>query len=576
MLSSVDLLDQPYIFSQRKLLSPDGFAKAAKERGGPNLHFTDFEGFHRLGLLVPFLRVQRDGRAIAGLARSRSADAWHLSEIEHTETWDLLRLREEQRLRDPAIEAFRAARWRYRTTGEIEYRPSQYLYSSWQLMGLEPLRAAVSHLTYEEGQDDVRYVTGIRTNRFFLGWAHRIAGQAKADAVVCSLLEPFYYPEVTGRLSLGFSEEFASYQRWAADYKPLSILRLAGVKADYFKERAVSLLAHADRVDPIAKWISLVREMDSDQWESLEGDARVALEMRTAAEMHLRYYERLVKARRARPLPKAPGRWRGEFHSRLKRQGNLDKVLTRFGLSPHPSLVMVVEGETEMLILPRLMELFGIRTDEDFISIQNREGVTKDIRSLLAYAVAPRIAKEPGSDHLDLNRPLTRVLIVSDPEGPMATSEQREERRLDWVKRLERTLPRQMITPSVRTSLDRLVFVDVWNARDENFEFAHFTDRQIAQAIDEADRRERRLTVDQLIPQVKRCRDTKSNLQSVLGRTPKGRMAEALWPTLETKVKRAQERGTAEKIPAVKIIDRATDLAREIPRRNVVIPMGGT
>ena len=59
------------------------------------------------------------------------------------------------------------------------------------------------------------------------------------------------------------------------------------------------------------------------------------------------------------------------------------------------------------------MEMFSVRQDDDFISIQNAEGVDKDINALISYAIAPRFEKE-SDGHLGLLRPATRILVVAD------------------------------------------------------------------------------------------------------------------------------------------------------------------
>lgn len=86
-------------------------------------------------------------------------------------------------------------------------------------------------------------------------------------------------------------------------------------------------------------------------------------------------------------------------------------------------------------------------------------------------------------------RPLTRFLVVFDPEGPVASDADREARRQVWVERVMRVLPREIQTPVVRESADRLVDIRTWTRRGESFEYAHFTDRQIARAIDSLDHR---------------------------------------------------------------------------------------
>lgn len=305
----------------------------------------------------------------------------------------------------------------------------------------------------------------------------------------------------------------------------------------------------------------------------LKSKARSAIDMRIAAELALRYYDHLAAGRRARPLAKVQGRWRGEFDSRLKPQGKLEKVLTEYGLSPHPRLVLVVEGATEQLLFPRLMEFFEIRTDDDFIAIQNAEGVGTDLSPLLAYAIAPRVEAREGSAYLRLSRPLTRVLVVTDAEGPMRTKEQGRRRREIWTERILRTFSEAHQTAAVREALRRLVYVETWNRRGLSFEFAHFTDHQLASAIAQLDHRDRQPALRDRARQIGRVRSRRGNIASVMGGASKVALADELWPVLQRKIERAQQRKTETRIPIVRILDRATDLARELPRRNMVIPL---
>ena len=115
--------------------------------------------------------------------------------------------------------------------------------------------------------------------------------------------------------------------------------------------------------------------------------------------------------------------------------------------------------------------------------------------------------------------------------------------------------------------------VDVWNRGGASFEYAHFTDRQIALAIDGLDRRSRRPTLEKLVELVRKLRERHGNLEMLLHGTSKPDLAEALWPVLETKIGRALERGTERRIPIVRVLDRAINLAHEIRRSNVVIPI---
>ena len=226
-----------------------------------------------------------------------------------------------------------------------------------------------------------------------------------------------------------------------------------------------------------------------------------------------------------------------------------------------------------MLLFPRVMVHFDARVDRDFIAIENAEGVGRDLSSLVAYAVAPMTEREEGGRYLRLVRPPTRLLVIMDAEGPLVTPAQREARRGIWIERIMRTLPAGDQTKAVRESVDRLVAVETWDAKGQSFEFAHFTDRQLALAMEAVDRRVRQPARHTRIQAIRAVRSNRGNLEQVIGHASKVELAEALWHVLERKIQRAQTRNTEARIPIVRTLDLATDLAHEFPRRNLVIPL---
>jgi hypothetical protein len=565
--SPVELVELPFTFTQRRALTATEFAREAGERG-VQLSARSLEALHRLGLLRPVLRFRRDGRQIASLARQRSVYASQVAHWDPTSHRDLAHAHGEGRLFDPAAEAFMSAAGTSRRVAGLEYRSSVYLYSRYQLLRLPTIRQALARLSFASSGRPV-----LDTHRPWAEFARRGDDAFRAVLVAASALEPIYYPQIIGTLTFPDDESFARYDRWRRGLRLTATIRWLGVDASWVREQASQLLREADQIDPLAAWIDLVREADPGQWQRLRGAARNAIDIRLTAEILLRHYEHLAAGRRARPLAGPDRTRRDEYASRLRPRGGIDRTLTAYGLSPHPSLLMVVEGATELLLVPRLMAMLGVRTDPEFIALHDREGVTKNLSALIAYAVAPRVERDEGGRYLRLERPLTRVLVVNDAEGPMATTAQRERRRRAWVDRMLRTLPRQERTPAVVDSIGRLVFVDTWRRNGASFELAHFTDRQLAAAILAVNPRVRRCGLAGTTTAVGNVRATRGNLDSVLGQASKVELADALWPVLERKVERARRLGTAERIPIVRIVNRAVDLARELPRRNVVIPL---
>lgn len=164
----------------------------------------------------------------------------------------------------------------------------------------------------------------------------------------------------------------------------------------------------------------------------------------------------------------------------------------------------------------------------------------------------------------------------------MSTAAQREDRRQDWISRIMRTLPDELKKPAereeiVREQIEQFVFVETWRPRrSESFEFAHFTDLELAEVIYALDARTtRKPSVERLRVAVANVRARCGSLDPILDSAGinKPDHAEPLWPKLERRLVRAKARGTEAKIPVVRVIDRAIYLAHEWPRKNVVIAL---
>ena len=398
----------------------------------------------------------------------------------------------------------------------------------------------------------------------------------KLIVIALSALEPIYYPQVVRRVRY-HGDERERCTRWNRRFGVGGLLRWLNVDSDWLTSTASTLLDLADRSDPMGAWSEVIRESDPTGWEKLGGEARSAVDLRIGAEVLLRYYERLARGRLAPKLKAPPPRTRGPLANRLKPQGELDHTLGKFGISPHPRLVLVVEGHTELFVLPLLMDHFGIRRDRDFIAIENAQGVGSDISLLIAFAVAPQTKEDESGRYLRLLKPPTRLLAIMDPEGKYATPESREKRRQVWIDRILETLPIEHRTQAVRESVGHLVSVRTWDTKGQSFEFANFTDRQIAKAAEAIDpRNPSPMTLKKRVEVTKNLRDRKGNLSPLLGGASKVDLARALWPDLLKKLKLAEKRNTEDRISAVNVIDEALRVAHEFPRQNLVIPLERT
>lgn len=564
---SLDVVEVPYAFTQLPLLTASAFLKEARERG---LHLSEsaLESLHRAGLLVPLYRVRRDWRRVVGYERRGDEHgARYLAHGTASTGAQVAGLLREDRLRDPSQERFRPWRHYRRDVAGHTSSASYFLYSWHQLHALHAMQRPLYQAVHRRERNGSILVVPRAVAELW----HERARTARAVAIVAAVLEPVHYSQIIGRLRLTGREDFADYYSWRAGLQPGEPLQRFGIEPSWLRERAGYLLSTANAIDPLGPWSELVAHADPSTWAQLRGDARAALDRRITAELLMLHHESLVRAGLASAPPQPPPRSPTRFDHRLRRERPIDEVLTEFGLSPHPSLLLIVEGSTERMLFPRVMQFFEIRTEEDFLAIHDAEGVDRDLSALVGYMAVRVGGVEPDGYHR-LIRPPTRLLAVMDPEGKMATPAGREHQRQLWIDRLLAALPSQLRTREMRDQLEPLVEITTWTPREENFEFAHFTDRQLAHAIARIDTRRRRPSVEVLVERVGYLRASRKNLDVLLpDAVSKVALADALWPVLRRKIARADKRGMAERVPIVRVLDRALALAHELPRRHVVI-----
>jgi hypothetical protein len=578
--SAADLIELPFAFTlrDRELLLPDKFREAMRARG---VYVVDqqLEALHRARILIPFLRVARDPREVAAAALNdpHPDGAWYVAHWKPSRPDDIKEERAAGRVYDPAREKFAPwSTYRGRLRGGVPYDKSVFLYAPHQLVALPLVRDLLRNLRWRRGQSVGWLKADPRVREIWVTEAER----RREIAFAASAIEPAYYSQIIGWLRLRSFEEPEAYYRWRQKLPLQRMLRWLGINAAWLVTAAEELLQRADMIDPLGEWWEVIAQGDPDKWPKLSGAALNAMDLRVAAEVLLRYHDHLVNAGKAKALPESSERWARPLDYRLKPRRSIDALLTEFGLSPHPRLVLVLEGPTELLLVPRVMQFFGMRIAGDFMAIESAEGADRDLSPLFAY-LAPRFNEPRDERYVRFERPPSRFLVVLDPEGKVSTAEERERRRQDWVNRIMRTLPAELKTPEriqvVHEQMEQFVFVETWRPRcSESFEFAHFTDLELAEVIHELDARPtQKPSVETLRRAVANVRAQRGSLEPILddARIRKPAHAEPLWRKLERRLARAQARGTVGKIPVVRVIDRASHLAHEWAGHNVVISL---
>ena len=122
---------------------------------------------------------------------------------------------------------------------------------------------------------------------------------------------------------------------------------------------------------------------------------------RIAAEILLRFYEDLAHHGQAEPPPdlsRSMG-WH-PLHERLSfHPDTLDEDLIRLGISPHPRVVLALEGETEMYHAPRVWKALEYADAPELMRLLKLGSVSQDLKKVAALTAAPLVSeKAPGTN----------------------------------------------------------------------------------------------------------------------------------------------------------------------------------
>jgi len=568
--STLDILDWDHALEQQDMLPERKFADEAGARG-LELDAARLESLHRQRILVPFYAIRYSAAAVASRAR---ADGTRFTQREMEQVLrsvsvsreSLLAERRVGDLSDPGLAGYRP--WSIHGSNRgIEYPRRRYLYSPYQLIGLRQLLdlCPTGDPVALERSSRRRPWASIRRHLRALGGTHR------QTAVLLSLLESAYRPEVYPSLR-GFGLEPSVWSEYRRRFDPKAALDAVDVAPNDVADRAQRILSGAHAFDPLAQWSSLVALTHHSHWYRLKGLARLAIDHRIAAEMLLICHGELAEKGLTPALEKPGGNvWSPLDYRIAPERHRLDLTLTHFGLSPHPSVLLVVEGKTEATVLTRLLDGRLKPGWRNAIHLLDAEGVDTDVKAAAAV-IAPRPGPDEG-EYVLLSRPPTCILVVADPEGPFASPEQRENVRQGWVNRIVRALPAELQTATALDDLQHLVEVQVWDEQGNSYEFAHFTDRELAEAILATSPRAAP-SVDELVTAVAEVRSRRGNLRSIWREwapphPTKMRLADYLQPRLAAKVDRSIDLGEdPPSVPIARIVVRVLQLSLQWPRHH--------
>jgi hypothetical protein len=550
---SVDAASMPWAFTQQQPLGTADFIKEA-DRRGVRLRPVVLRALYQEKVLEPFLYVssRQVGSVPVPIGEEPRPGGTHLQQLRYA--------RDKGRLCDPAGLPFRPRlRFDDRKVSDPPRWWNGFLYSWYQLLICPELDGLLCHL---KGWRTSRGTVIVRLpdpGRQLLDRAARL----RTMAIALAALEARYLPALDPEWVHLSNADVDEWQRYRDGFDPVAVSTQLGYSAELARRDGEWLLLRAHSLDPVGNsWSRLMRRAPSTAWKELKDTALSVLDYRIAAEIFLLFYEDLAARGQAEPLPDIPHNGWHPLHERLSdREQTLDDDLTHLGISPHPRVVFAVEGETEQVHAPLIWKELEYPDAPELMRLLLLGGVDKDLQKVAALAAAPLVGRkfEGRKPTWLLLKPPTCLYIAADPEGQFARDKVTNTRTamLDEIKAV---LKAQGVTSANPAELDELVRIRTWS--ESCYEFAHFTDDELAGAIEAIHDDINGWTRDQLVEALRYWRDKKKDIKRVWksGRwdeqqqRPTGEweydvskieLAKALWPTLKAKIDRCRTDTTA-------------------------------
>lgn len=566
--SFLDLPDYPRLFSQQGLLTSQDMLKAWEKRTRNRIKEEALEALHRANLLVPVLRLKKPLAAAVREAKVREISPHGLLMFDMNTPELLEEARSDGRLVDPRVEGFIPWSRSRRRDGEFTSRTAEHLYAWSQLEQIDHLERITRNMrSLRNPGGGYRYAVAPKDEEFY-------GGRFPVSVhLLLAVIDHVYRPRIMGRLTLGRGGE-DEWRRWVSQFDPARTLRRLSLRQDSLPEKADRFLTRANHLDPAKDWWPLMRLARPKMWKNLRGEALQALDNRIVGEMLLLLHEDLVRGGKVPPLdPIDEHSWEPRRERITASAGDLDRHLTRFGLSPHPAVVLAIEGQTEEEILPHVFDALGFHPTPSQLQVIRLPGVDSDVGLLASYAAVPSVGEAVRGKGVLLDRPLTHVVVAVDPEGRYRTKEGCEHRRQQIINKLLERLSPEHRTPAIRKQLEPLVEIHVWG--DLPFEFAHFADGEIARALDRAYRRKfgQAPTHRTSAAEVRQARANRPDIGRIRNgrRLSKVSVAQELWPVLDRKIASAIAAGNPSSVPIAGVALRVAELIQRISRRTFML-----
>lgn len=250
-----------------------------------------------------------------------------------------------------------------------------------------------------------------------------------------------------------------------------------------------------------------------------------------------------------------------------------------FALS-YPRVVLALEDDSEIHHAELVLQALGYSDAPELLRLIKLSDSQPGLNIWVSTTTMAIVSeKMPCTTSWRLRKPFTPLFIAANPGGLFATPEVIESIRSEVLDHVNRLLRAQGITRPNPDDLDELVNIQVWD--ESCYEFAHFTDEELADGIIAEHQTIDGWSSDELIAALRYWRERRQDIESVwmIGRWDEqakqmtGKWADevskfslgfCLWPTLNRKIEQVKE-GT--EIPVPPIVQVVNDAYHEAQRR---------
>jgi hypothetical protein len=373
----------PWALTQQQPLDTRRFIEEAKKRGF-DLDLTTLRELYRRGPLIPF--VELTYRPVRPPAKPTTPKNWYGG----TRLMDLREARDSGCLRDLSAEPFKRHLQFERDGPSPRGWWNGFLYSHYQLLALPTLEGILAGRKYQR-RGSRHFARLPEPDQWLLQGAEKLRKMVLALTALEARYLPSLDPEWIQLNNVPNPEDWTSYR---TSFDPVQMQAWLAYPSEQVYEDAEWLLFRAHDVDPVGgDWGRLMRRAPAKSRKYLEDASLIALDARIAAEILLRFYEDLALRGQAEPLPDLSGAkmWH-PLHERLSyRPDTLDDDLVRLGISPHPRVVLALEGETEAYHAPLVWQALGFSEAPELMRLLKLGGTSKDLTKVAAVTAAPLV-----------------------------------------------------------------------------------------------------------------------------------------------------------------------------------------